>query len=113
MGAALGTDQINQIITNKQDWLEQMRPTVTTSTDNEAGVKPIIINTGGSGSIVGGPGALNTPIFSVSPAGDVLPQPVAQAHLGPLRPNSRRPVRRGVKRNGNTKTQIYVIRPKA
>ncbi|XP_061400056.1 uncharacterized protein LOC133335775 [Musca vetustissima] len=106
--------QINQVINQKQEFLEQLRPTTTTGTGN--GVNPIIINTATvgatatatgtgtgtgtattpvtttgttGGTAVGGGGAANNNI-PPSPIADLLPQIVAQAALTRRRPGNNR-----------------------
>uniref|UniRef100_A0A1I8MMK5 Uncharacterized protein n=1 Tax=Musca domestica TaxID=7370 RepID=A0A1I8MMK5_MUSDO len=118
--------QINEAINQKQEFLEQLRPT-TTGTGN--GVTPIIINTAtatatatgtatGTGTLTTGTGTgtgtLTTTgatgggggagVVGPSPIGDLLPQIVAQAALQRRRPgNNRRRVVNKRRRGGNNR----------
>ncbi|XP_013104177.1 uncharacterized protein LOC106084802 [Stomoxys calcitrans] len=128
--------QINQLINQKQEVLEQLRPT-TTGTGN---VNPIIINTAtatatatgtagtavtGTGGIVttGGNNNLNTIITQGSPIAALLPQIIGQTLVRGGPSGNRRRVsnrRRGNRRPGNrqvlrgrrrNRPQVIVARP--
>ncbi|XP_065363488.1 uncharacterized protein LOC135956823 [Calliphora vicina] len=122
LGGGLGNSQINQYITNKQDLLEQLRPTLGTGGTGGTGG-----GITGSGDMTGTGGVITGTVpTGTLPDTDILQQVVAQAALqqrrGPNRRrtpnrrvvNRRRPARRGgVKLNGNKQAQIYVIRQRA
>ncbi|XP_073829671.1 uncharacterized protein [Musca autumnalis] len=130
--------QINQAINQKQNFLEQLRPTTTgTGTGTGTGITPIIINTATAGATATGTatGTATAPVTATgtatgtgtiattgpSPIGDLLPQIVAQAALQRKRPgnkrrrvvNNRRRVnrRRPNKGNNKKKPQVFVVRP--